>query len=60
VRRISLALSIPVSGQTVSSQIVIELFDFGPTPTVTLPAQSDVYDATQAALGGLSGLSPTG
>ncbi len=60
VRRISLSMSLPVSGQTVSSQILIELFDFGPTPTVTVPAASDVYDATQAALSGLGSVSPTG
>jgi hypothetical protein len=60
VRRISLSLSLPVNGQTVSAQIFIELFDFGPTPTVAVPAPGDVYDATQAALGGLSGVSPTG
>jgi hypothetical protein len=60
VRRISLSLTVPVSGQTVSSQILIELFDFGPTPTITVPAAGDVYDATQAALSGLNSLSPTG
>jgi len=31
----------------------VELFGFGPTPAVTAPQQSEVFDATQTALGGL-------
>ena len=53
VRRMSLALSIPASGENVQLHMRIELFGFGTTPAVTAPQQSEVFDATQTALGGL-------
>jgi hypothetical protein len=53
VRRMTIVLSMPASGQSLQMHMSIELFGFGPTPAVTPPAQSDVYDATQAALAGL-------
>ena len=34
-------------------RMTIELFGFGATPAVTAPQQSEVFDATQTALGGL-------
>jgi hypothetical protein len=54
VRRIAIVLSAPAGGQSLRMQMTVELFGFGPTPAVTAPAQGDVYDATQAALAGLS------
>ena len=51
VRRMSLALSIPASGESVQLHMRIELFAFGATPAVTAPQQSEVFDATQTALG---------
>jgi hypothetical protein len=54
VRRITMALAIATGGQQAQTQMTIELFGFGSTPTVTPPPQADVYDATQAALSGLS------
>jgi hypothetical protein len=53
VRRVSLALSIPASGESVQLHMRIELFAFGATPAVIAPQQSEVFDATQTALGGL-------
>jgi hypothetical protein len=53
VRRMSLALSIPASGENVQMHMRIELFGFGATPAVTAPQQSEVFDATQTALGGV-------
>jgi hypothetical protein len=54
VRRITMALAIATGGQQAQTQMTIELFGFGPTPAVTPPPQAEVYDATQAALSGLS------
>jgi hypothetical protein len=54
VRRMEIVISASAGGQSVRMQISVELFGFGPTPAVMAPAQGDVYDATQAALAGLS------
>jgi hypothetical protein len=54
VRRMTLVLSLPAAGRSLQMHMTVELFGFGPTPAVTAPAQGDVYDATQAALAGLS------
>jgi hypothetical protein len=53
VRRMSLALSFPASGESVQLRMRIELFGFGTTPAVAAPQKSEVFDATQTALGGL-------
>lgn len=53
VRRMTLMLSLPVAGQRLQMEITVDLFGFGPTPTVTPPPESDVYDATRTALAGL-------
>jgi hypothetical protein len=55
VRRLSMSFSIDAGGQSARIQTRIELSGFGPTPAVTAPPESEVYDATQAALGGLVG-----
>jgi hypothetical protein len=54
VRRMEIVISASAGGQSLRMQMNVELFGFGPTPAVTAPAQGDVYDATQAALAGLS------
>lgn len=54
VRRITMALAIATGAQQAQTRMTIELFKFGSTPAVTPPPQAEVYDATQAALSGLS------
>ena len=36
-------------------RMTTEMFDFGTTPSVSVPPSSEVYDATHIALGGLTG-----
>jgi hypothetical protein len=55
VRRLTMNLSAAVSGQRFTVHFQVELFDFGPTPPVTTPSNSEVFDATKTALGGLGG-----
>ncbi len=55
VRRITMAFAIASGAQQAQTRMTIELFRFGSTPPVTPPPQAEVYDATQAALSGLSG-----
>ncbi|HEY4870179.1 MAG TPA: hypothetical protein VII79_09250 [Candidatus Dormibacteraeota bacterium] len=50
VRRMTMVLSLSGGTQT---RMTLELFEFGPTPTVTRPPENEVYDATQTALNGL-------
>ena len=54
VRRIAMSLQMGSGGGNVQLRVTIELFDFGATPPVSTPASSDTFDATQAALNGLS------
>jgi hypothetical protein len=54
VRRIAMAFAIASGAQRAQTRMTIELFKFGATPPVTPPPQAEVYDATQAALSGLS------
>jgi hypothetical protein len=51
VRRIGLALSLATGTGRARVGLTIELFGFGPTPSLTPPPQREVFDATQAALG---------
>jgi hypothetical protein len=51
VRRFALALSLSTGAQRSQVGMTMELFQFGPTPSLALPADSEVFDATQAALG---------
>jgi hypothetical protein len=50
VRKLRLALSVSVSGQHVSTKIEEELFGFGPTPAVNLPAAGEVYELPVSSL----------
>jgi hypothetical protein len=55
VRRLQLALSLATGAEGASVSITMDLFDFGPTPSLQAPPASEVFDATQAAVGGLAG-----
>src|SRR5664280_911872 len=54
VRKVSLALSVAASGQQVKAAIQSEYYDFGSTPSISLPADSEVFDMTQQALQSLT------
>src|SRR5204862_4582895 len=60
VRRLTMDLSTTASGQQLSVRFEVELFGFGPTPPVTAPSDSEVFDATKTALGGLGSASAWG
>jgi len=53
VRRMTLSLAEAPAGQHVKVSIAIELFDFGPTPTVNPPAAAEVFEATPGSLAAL-------
>ncbi len=53
VRRITLALSLSTGTQRARLDMTLDLFEFGPTPSVTPPPPDEVFDATQTALAGL-------
>lgn len=55
LRRELIKLSTSASGHSLSVNIASEYFDFGATPTVTPPAESEVFDAGGQALQGLTG-----
>jgi hypothetical protein len=55
VRRFALALSLSTGAQRSQVGMTMELFQFGPTPSLAPPADSEVFDATQAALGAAGG-----
>lgn len=54
VRRMTMRMPLAASAGTGGVTIAIELFGFGPTPTVKAPPAGDVFDGTGAALRGLS------
>jgi hypothetical protein len=54
VRRITTTFSVSANGQSARMSLTFELFGFGATPAVTAPPEGEVYDATSAALAGLS------
>jgi hypothetical protein len=51
VRRFALALSLSNGAHRSQLGITMELFAFGRTPSLTPPADNEVFDATQSALG---------
>jgi hypothetical protein len=53
VRRIVMVLALSAGGQSVQMRIATDLYGFGPTPAVTPPSESEVFDATQATLAGV-------
>jgi hypothetical protein len=55
VRRIALSFSLSMGGAQLQMGMTVELFDFGPTPTVSAPPAGEVFDATHTALSALSG-----
>lgn len=54
VRKVSLKMSVGAGGQHGDVAIAVEYFDFGPTPSITAPPASEVFDATGQSLQGLS------
>lgn len=60
VRKLQLALSVSVSGQHVATKIEEELFGFGPTPGVNLPAAGEVYELPVSSLTGSASGTSTG
>jgi hypothetical protein len=50
VRKLQLSLSVSVSGQHVGTKIEEELFGFGPTPAVNVPAAGEVYELPVSSL----------
>jgi len=53
VRRLTLALSLSTGGQPAQVNMTMELYEFGPTPSLNPPPAGEVFDATQTALSGL-------
>jgi hypothetical protein len=54
VRKIAIALSMAAAGQQVKTSIESEFYDYGPTQSITVPGDSEVFDMTKQALQGLS------
>ena len=52
VRRESLAMSVPASGESVSMRMTIDFSDYGASATVVAPPSSDVFDATSLVSSG--------
>jgi hypothetical protein len=50
VRRITFSFAFSTAGQSPHMSMTVELFDFGPTPSVQPPQASEVFDATKLAL----------
>ena len=54
VRRMTMTLGETPAGHHFKVAITLELFNFGATPTVNVPPDSEVFDATRTSLAGLS------
>ncbi|HTY97936.1 MAG TPA: hypothetical protein VMB91_12900 [Solirubrobacteraceae bacterium] len=54
VRRLQVTLSTPPSAGHLQVQINLELFDFGATPPVSVPAASETFEASSTGLSGLA------
>lgn len=54
VRRVSLAITLAGAPGKPQVDVTVELFGFGPTPVVTPPPASEVFDVTQTTLSALS------
>ena len=54
VRRMTMTMAEAPAGHRFKVAISLELFNFGATPTVHVPAESEVFDATKTSLAGLS------
>jgi hypothetical protein len=55
VRRMSMVLSESAAGERVKVLLALELFNFGATPSVNVPAPGEVLDATGGSLSALAG-----
>ncbi|HEY4896815.1 MAG TPA: hypothetical protein VII01_12065 [Solirubrobacteraceae bacterium] len=54
VRKVSLTMSVGAGAQHGDVAISVEYFDFGPTPSISAPPASEVFDATGHSLQSLS------
>jgi hypothetical protein len=54
VRRMTLTMDEAPAGHHFKVALTLELFNFGATPTVNVPGESEVFDATKTSLAGLS------
>lgn len=54
VRRMTMTLAEAPAGHHFKVAIALELFNFGATPTVNVPSDGEVFDATETSLAGLS------
>ena len=54
LRRMTMTLAEAPAGHHFKVSITLELFNFGATPTVNIPSDSEVFDATKSSLAGLS------
>lgn len=54
IRKVSLALSVAASGQRATATIQSEYYDFGSTPSISPPTDSEVFDMTQQELQNLA------
>ncbi len=54
VRRMTMTLAETPAGHRLKVLIAMELFNFGATPTVNVPADGEVFDATGSSLSALS------
>jgi hypothetical protein len=54
VRRMQISFSLRPNGRALAFAITLELFDFGPTAPVAVPASGEVFDATGSVLNSLA------
>jgi hypothetical protein len=54
VRQMTMNISVDAGGVQAGAQVTVHLSGFGPTPAVTAPSGSEVFDGTGQALGSLS------
>jgi hypothetical protein len=55
VRKLAMSIKVEPEGHPSQTNLTVEYFEFGSTPAVTLPAASEVLDATSDALQHLGG-----
>jgi hypothetical protein len=56
VRKVAIDIPINTAGQNLDSSVAIEFFDFGPTPAVHAPADSETYEVNPGSLGAGAGV----
>ncbi len=56
VRRMTMDMGFSTEGKSVTAKLEAEMFDYGPTPTVTAPPSRETFDATSLSTSGLSSI----